>query len=75
ILLAGYAPFASSRMDKLFRLIKKGRVSFQEDCWNTVSQSAKDFVSALLKVDPDARPTAGHALQHSWLTEAAERTE
>ena len=30
ILLGGYAPFASSRPEKLFRLIKKGRVTFED---------------------------------------------
>ncbi|CAM9817103.1 unnamed protein product, partial [Sphacelaria rigidula] len=28
ILLGGYCPFASSRPEKLFRLIKRGRVEF-----------------------------------------------
>jgi len=26
-----------------------------------------DFVSALLSLDPEARPTAAQALQHPWL--------
>lgn len=30
ILLGGYPPFCSSRQDKLFRLIKKGRVGFSD---------------------------------------------
>lgn len=30
ILLGGFAPFASSRAEKLFRLIKKGQVSFED---------------------------------------------
>lgn len=30
ILLGGYPPFCSSRQDKLFRLIKKGRVGFND---------------------------------------------
>lgn len=30
ILLGGYTPFAASRPEKLFRLIKRGRVNFVE---------------------------------------------
>ncbi|CAN0299398.1 unnamed protein product, partial [Ectocarpus fasciculatus] len=75
ILLGGYTPFNSSRTDKLFRLIKKGRVSFEDACWRSVSQNAMDFVLALLRVDPDARLTTEQALQHPWLTDAVEEAE
>jgi serine/threonine protein kinase len=27
-----------------------------------------DFLETLLKVDPDARPTAAEALKHPWLS-------
>ncbi|CAB1106925.1 unnamed protein product [Ectocarpus sp. CCAP 1310/34] len=75
ILLCGFPPFNSSRTEKLFRLIKKGRVSFEDACWRSVSQNAMDFVSALLRVDPDTRLTTEQALQHPWLTAAVEEAE
>ncbi|CAN0455948.1 unnamed protein product [Ectocarpus sp. 12 AP-2014] len=75
ILLCGFPPFNSSRTEKLFRLIKKGRVSFEDACWRSVSRNAMDFVLALLRVDPDTRLTTEQALQHPWLTDAVEEAE
>lgn len=45
ILLGGFAPFASSRMEKLFRLIKNGRVTFQDvsEIFRTGSTSLEDL--------------------------------
>lgn len=40
---------------------------FHGKCWEHVSQPAKDFVAALLKLDPKERLTAQQALQHEWL--------
>eukprot|EP00752_Nemacystus_decipiens_P002427 g2286.t1 len=41
ILLGGYAPFASSRTEKLFRLIKKGRVTFSDSKLRVFSAKRK----------------------------------
>lgn len=46
----------------------------EKDCWRLVSQKAKDFVSALLEVDPNVRLTTEQALRHPWLTDAVEGT-
>ena len=35
--------------------------------WEHISQPAKDFVAALLKLDPKERLTAQQALEHEWL--------
>ena len=32
-----------------------------------MSQTAKDFVTECLTIDPTSRPTAAEALQHKWL--------
>lgn len=36
--------------------------------WDTISESAKDFIKSLIKVDPDTRMTAHDALEHPWIT-------
>ena len=41
-----------------------------EEYWANVSQTARDFVTACLTIDPDARPTAEQALEHPWLASA-----
>lgn len=44
-----------------------------DDIWGIVSSNAKDFVKAMLVVDPKNRPTAREAQKHSWLKEWASR--
>jgi calcium/calmodulin-dependent protein kinase I len=40
-----------------------------EEYWANVSNTARDFVSACLTVDPTQRPTAAEILQHPWLAD------
>ena len=34
-----------------------------------------DFVTKLLTIDPDSRPTAAEALNHPWITSSLDLTE
>lgn len=36
---------------------------------------AKDFVTALIRPNPEERPTAEQALKHKWLTDHEPSTE
>jgi calcium-dependent protein kinase len=66
ILLAGYMPFAGPD-EKQIKNIKDGRFTFKPEKWNTVSESATDFVKKLMVVDPKARLDAPKALEHPWI--------
>ena len=82
--LAGYPPFAqdSSSRQQLKEKITKGefRYSAQEcsnistgpNVWDSISRSAKQFVSNLIHVDPQVRLTAHEALEHPWLAQTPE---
>jgi calcium/calmodulin-dependent protein kinase I len=65
-------PFQSDEDDVsnfvLFSSIKKGKYSFPDEWWSDISNDAKDFIAALLNIDPEKRPTAAAALEHRWLT-------
>ncbi|KAI5998914.1 kinase-like domain-containing protein [Pisolithus orientalis] len=68
-LLAGYTPFDRDTQKQEMEAIIAGDYRFEpEEYWNNVSDAARSFVSSCLTVDPDLRPTAAEALQHSWLT-------
>lgn len=54
------------------RKIKLGAFSFDDRVWQSVSQAAKDFVTALLTHDKNVRPSAAEALKHPWITEHAQ---
>ncbi|CAE7883768.1 CPK2 [Symbiodinium microadriaticum] len=75
ILLDGRAPFMGRDDRRTYRLILEGQYVFPENRWGRISDDAKNFVSKLLKVDPEVRMTAEEALIHPWLTSKEPHTE
>jgi len=67
ILLCGYPPFYDDSTAILFNMIKKGEYDFNPQYWDAVSDSAKDFISQLLCVDPTARLSASGVKEHPWM--------
>jgi len=68
-LAPGYTPFDRETQKQEMEAIVAGDYSFEpEEYWSNVSETARNFVSTCLTVDPNARPTAEQMLQHSWLT-------
>ena len=67
VMLCGFQPFNAPDTDTLFRHIRAGAFDFPDPYWAAVSPRAKDFVRALMTVDPAARLTAVQALQHPWI--------
>jgi len=49
ILLSGYSPFHSDDETELFEKIMTAEYDFDNECWDDVSQPAKDFIQKLLK--------------------------
>jgi calcium-dependent protein kinase len=46
----------------------KGQYKFDSKVWKNRSEEGKDFISALLQVEPAKRPTAQEAFRHPWLS-------
>ncbi|TNV85162.1 hypothetical protein FGO68_gene11276 [Halteria grandinella] len=67
-LLCGYPPFNAENDLQLFRKISKCEYEFYMPEWGSVSQDAKDFIDALLQLDPKKRLTPEQALSHPWIT-------
>jgi len=44
---------------------------FDDECWDDVSDLAKDFIQHLLVKDPQERFNADQSLQHPWITSTA----
>lgn len=74
-LLCGRKPFATSNLNILTNNISMAHYKFDAPGWKGKSKSAKDFCRALLKHDPQARPTAQQALKHTWLVNTKAVTE
>lgn len=68
MLLAGHPPFHDPDQDILVDLILRGNCYFHEKQWRNVTETAKDFVKSLLRVQPDRRPNAETALAHPWIS-------
>jgi calcium/calmodulin-dependent protein kinase (CaM kinase) II/calcium/calmodulin-dependent protein kinase I len=68
IVLGGYRPFRGNSSEEVMKKIRYGEYEFHEQYWSHVSDEAKELISAMLTVDPDARITATEALQSSWIT-------
>ncbi|KAI9027759.1 kinase-like domain-containing protein [Hyaloraphidium curvatum] len=66
-LLCGVSPFHDAgSFDVLYKRILHADFGFPEHCH--VSSEAQSFIRYLLNPDPHARPTAGQALAHVWVS-------
>ncbi|XP_072026782.1 LOW QUALITY PROTEIN: calcium/calmodulin-dependent protein kinase type 1-like [Amphiura filiformis] len=68
ILLCGYPPFYDECDANLFGQIMKGEYEFDSPYWDEISDSAKDFISHLMDVNPNTRYTCQEAIQHPWIS-------
>ncbi|CAB4394521.1 unnamed protein product [Rhizophagus irregularis] len=66
-LLCGYHPFQARDSVAFFEEVTNARVKFENHFWRNVSEDAKDFIRALLNINPSERPTAAEALKHRWI--------
>ena len=55
ILICGYPPFYHEDDKKLFKIICKGKYSFDPSDWSDVTDDCKDFIGKMLIVDPRNR--------------------
>ncbi|KAJ9109048.1 hypothetical protein QFC21_000374 [Naganishia friedmannii] len=68
VLLCGYTPFRSDDPNELMKETARGRLDFHDMYWSKVSDEAKNFIKALVNVDPEKRLTATEAMNHPWIT-------
>eukprot|EP00742_Colponemidia_sp_Colp-10_P000181 GILJ01000202.1.p1 GENE.GILJ01000202.1~~GILJ01000202.1.p1 ORF type:complete len:469 (+),score=93.72 GILJ01000202.1:43-1449(+) len=71
ILLCGYPPFYGDNDAQILERVRRGQYSFSGREWDSVSESAKDLIRHLLKLNPAERYTAEQAYQHPWIVNAA----
>jgi len=71
VLLCGYPPFWGDTDNEVLKKVKKGKFSFDDEDWRTISDGAKSLIRSLLAFDPKARYTAEQTLKHPWVKEHA----
>lgn len=67
MMLSGEPPFFGSMQSKLQK-ISRCKYEMNQDVWASVSETAKEFVRALLIKDPESRPDVKGALAHRWIS-------
>eukprot|EP00800_Vazella_pourtalesii_P006397 TRINITY_DN1823_c0_g2_i3.p1 TRINITY_DN1823_c0_g2~~TRINITY_DN1823_c0_g2_i3.p1 ORF type:complete len:342 (-),score=106.97 TRINITY_DN1823_c0_g2_i3:119-1144(-) len=73
ILLSSTVPFMPEHLTRagitpsMYECIRNGKFSFYNECWEEISQEAKDLITGLLQADPDKRLTLQQVMQHPWL--------
>ena len=68
VMLSGTFPFWHEKQLRIYQLIREGNVDFSDEGWNEISEDAKSLIRALLTLNPNLRPTASEALNHSWFS-------
>ena len=73
ILLSGYPPFwrYEDNQKEMFEHIRMNDWSFDQSCWDSISEDAKDLIKSLMEPDMHSRITVKQALKHKWCAEAA----
>ncbi|KAI9336755.1 kinase-like domain-containing protein [Obelidium mucronatum] len=74
-LLCGYFPFdivvtGSQFSNGMDRVLRADFAFEPTEYWRDISLDARDFISRLLRLNPDERMTAADALNHPWMTYA-----
>ncbi|XP_053116309.1 serine/threonine-protein kinase 17A isoform X2 [Hemicordylus capensis] len=68
VMLTGVSPFLGNDKQETFLNISQMNVNYSED-FDLISESAVDFIKALLIKKPEERATAEECLLHSWLAQ------
>ncbi|XP_031310486.2 serine/threonine-protein kinase 17A [Camelus dromedarius] len=70
VMLTGISPFLGDNKQETFLNISQMNLSFSEEEFDVVSESAVDFIKTLLVKRPEDRATAEDCLKHPWLTQS-----
>lgn len=66
-LLTGTRPFNHPDSKTVINMIVEGKIRYPDELWAGISAEALSLVQALLRRNPDERPSADEALQHPWI--------
>ena len=69
ILLVGYPPFYSEddNDQEVLQQTMEGRFEFEDEDWHEISNSAKDFIRGMLKLDTKKRWTSAECIKQPWV--------
>jgi len=68
ILLCGFPPFYGNTEQQIFNKILRAEYDFPSPDWDHISEEAKEFIKALLVLNPNDRPSAKECIESPWIT-------
>ncbi|XP_012328759.1 serine/threonine-protein kinase 17A [Aotus nancymaae] len=71
VMLTGISPFLGNNKQETFLNISQMNLSYSEEEFDILSESAVDFIKTLLVKKPEDRATAEECLKHPWLTQSS----
>ncbi|XP_067933209.1 myosin light chain kinase, smooth muscle-like [Watersipora subatra] len=75
VLLSGLSPFMGDNDAETLSNVTRTQWDFEDESFDEISNSAKDFISNLLVKNVENRMTASAALKHEWLVESNKHKE
>merc|ERR1712032_1635553 len=66
LMLCGAPPFLGDTDEEVMKKVRLGAYSFDASVWKNVSQDARVLIRGLMKIKPNERYTAEHALSNVW---------
>ncbi|XP_028993367.1 myosin light chain kinase, smooth muscle-like [Betta splendens] len=67
ILLSGLSPFMGDNDNETLSNVTSATWDFEDEAFDEISDTAKDFITKLLKKDMKARLTCAQCFEHPWL--------
>lgn len=74
MLLSGSPPFDGPDDSAILSKVKKGKFSFNNDVWTTISAEAKNLITRMLEYKQDTRISAEEALKHDWFKKCVKKS-
>lgn len=74
-LFSAKPPFRGVTDQETFDAIQSQELAFNDEAWQPVSESAKEFIRACLQKDPKLRPSAQDLLQQEWIIRQSAQLE
>lgn len=62
ILLSGMPPFWGKTKSRIFDAVRAADLRFPSDPWDHISESARDLIMGMIRVDPSKRLSAAEVL-------------
>ncbi|XP_014247595.1 myosin light chain kinase, smooth muscle-like isoform X3 [Cimex lectularius] len=69
VLLSGLSPFMGENDAETFANITRADFDFEDEAFDSISQTAKEFITELLIKRKEKRLTAEECLAHKWMTQ------